>query len=261
MRLALFLLGFSVLTACGGSDDKPQTAPIAVLPPMVNHYVSCDSFSVLPDAMLPRRLSAPSDWVVLGSSTAAGAGASKPQLSWVELLRADTVAKDAQLHNIARGGYSSYQALSSRCTVDPLRKQPDPNHNIDRALTLAADMVLLNFSSNDAALGYTAVETAANILLLRQQLADKNVALLVLSAQPRNMAPDKQQQLLELNRLLQPVLQGCYVDVYAALTAPGGGLAPTYDFGDGVHLNDAGHQLVFTAVKAALQSGQCVQLP
>lgn len=264
MRLAFFLLNLTLLTACGSGSDAP-TAPIAqpqpATPLISNSYVDCGEFSQRPDTLLPRLLSAPSDWVVMGASSAAGAGASTSANSWVALLQADAMAAQVQLQNIAAGGYSTYQALSEHCAVNTLRRQPDAQHNIDKALTFGPDLVLLSFPSNDAALGYAAVETAANILLLRGQLADKNIALLVLSAQPRNMAADKQQLLTELNRLLKPVLTGCFVDIYAALAGAQGGLSVLYDAGDGVHLNDAGHALVYAAVKAVLQSDTCVQLP
>lgn len=265
MRLVCVVFSLMFLSACGGGSDvsAPDVAQPArpVLPAINNSYVQCGEFSSQAADNLPWTLAAPSDWVVLGSSSAAGAGASKPENSWVGLLSADEVSADVLLHNIARGGYSSYQALSESCKVDVLRKQPDPEHNIDKALQLSADLVLLSFPSNDAALGYPATETAANILLLRQQLADENIALLVLSAQPRNMAADRQKQLVELNRLLKPALADCFVDVYALLAGADGGLSVQYDFGDGVHLNDAGHQLVFKAVKQVLQSGKCVELP
>jgi lysophospholipase L1-like esterase len=74
------------------------------------------------------------------------------------------------------------------------------------------------------------------------------------------MAADKQQLLLALDRLLKPVLTDCFVDIYAMLAGPDGGLSPTFDSGDGVHLNDAGHALVFNEVKAVLQQKRCVQL-
>lgn len=266
MRLALFLFGYSLLIACGGGDDaapspvNAQPLPQPVTPQINNSYVQCGEFSQTVDSMLPRQLSAPSDWVVMGSSSAAGAGASTPDKSWVKLLQTDEMAAQVQLYNIARGGYSTYQALSDQCVVSAERRQPDPLHNIDKALLLSPDLVLLSFPSNDAALDYAAAETAANILLLRQQLADKNSALLVLSAQPRNMSPEKQQLLTDLNHLLKPVLTDCFVDVYTPL-AGGSGLASAFDSGDGVHVNDAGHALIFNAVKAALQSDKCIKLP
>lgn len=263
MRLALGMFSLMLLTGCGGNSTAvPPVAmvPQPVLPLISNAYVQCGAFSHSPDEMLPRVLSVPSDWVVMGSSSAVGAGASSPENSWVELLRKDVLEAQVQLFNIARGGYSTYQALSEQCDVNTLRRQPDALHNIDKALTLGPDLVLLSFPSNDAALGYAAIETAANILLLRQQLADENTALLVLSAQPRNMAADKQQLLLDLNRLLKPVLTDCFVDIYGALAGADGGLSPLYDAGDGVHLNDAGHALVFAAVTDVLQQGRCVQL-
>lgn len=258
MRILAKCLLCCLLLACGSDDETLPSIQVEQAAVITNNYVQCGSFSQTADEALPRSLSAPSDWVVMGSSSAVGAGASTFGNSWVGLLQTDELAEDVRFHNIARGGYATYQSLSSSCVVAPSRRQPDPEHNIDLALSLGADLVILSFPSNDAALGYAASETAANILLLRQQLADKNAALLVLSSQPRNMEKDKQALLKEMNALLAPVLTDCFVDVYDALVGPDGGLSPQYDAGDGVHLNDIGHALVFEEVKSSLQSKRCV---
>jgi lysophospholipase L1-like esterase len=52
----------------------------------------------------------------------------------------------------------------------------------------------------------------------------------------------------------------CFVDVRAELTATNGGIAPAYAAGDGVHLNDAGHRIIFDRIVAALDAGACVRL-
>ncbi len=258
----VLLLG-GLLTACGsgGSSGNDGTSP---RPPVadrfVNPQVSCGDYQLTLSATLPWKLSRPSDWVVMGSSSAWGAGASSPASSWVGLLKAATVASGATIHNIAMGGHSTYSGLSTQCVVNSSRPKTVPEHNIEKALSLQPDLVILSYPSNDAAGNLPAIESAANLMLMRWQLAQKNAAVLVLSSQPRNIEKERQALLLELDRLLKPVVGPCFVELHALLADSAGNLAVQYDAGDGVHLNDAGHQVVFQAVRDRLQSRQCVDI-
>ena len=165
-----------------------------------------------------------------------------------------------QVHNIAKGGYTSYHALAGNCVVAGSRPVADPLHNIDKAFELKPDLVFLSYPSNDAVSMFTATETASNLLLVRGQLMQQGVAVVVLSAQPRNTNAAAQAALLELDLLLRPVIGGCFVELHRALVSSSGGLASQFDSGDGVHLNDAGHQVVADAVNQTLNNGRCVEL-
>lgn len=268
MQFSLFhkttVIVFAMLLSACGSGDSPSTPvevkPEPVDPPFSNDRVSCGGFKVKLSQSLPIAVSPPSDWVVMGSSSAFGAGASNPDKSWVGLLKKSSIAGNATIHNIARGGHTTYQGLSSDCVVSSERPKTDPAHNLEKALELKPDVVLLSYPSNDAALGYSATESAANLLLMRWQFNQKNIPVLILSAQPRNMAKEQQQKLLELDQLLRPLVGPCYVDLYQQLVGADGNLASQYNAGDGVHLNDAGHQIVFNAVSQRLADRQCVSI-
>ncbi|MFN6264011.1 MAG: SGNH/GDSL hydrolase family protein [Chromatiaceae bacterium] len=251
------------LSACGsGSTSAPDVVvpPEPTDPPFSNAKVSCGGFKVKLSQTLPWAVSPPSDWVVMGSSSAFGAGASVPEKSWVGLLKKSTVAATATIHNIARGGDLTYQALSSACVVSSDRPKTAPEHNFEKALEYKPDLVILSYPSNDIAVGYSVTEAAANLLLLRWQFAQKNIPVLVLSAQPRNIAKEQQAKLLELDSILRPLVGACYVDVYQQLVDAEGNLAAKYNAGDGVHLTDAGHQIVFDAVMQRISSRQCVSV-
>lgn len=261
-RLAVLLLAGG-LSACGSGGSSPQVTPPKP-PPVadrfVNPQVSCGDYQLTLSATLPWKLSRPSDWVVMGSSSAWGAGASSPANSWVGLLKASAEASGATIHNIAMGGHSTYSGLSTQCVVSASRPKTVPEHNIEKALSLQPDLVILSYPSNDAAGNLPALESAANLMLMRWQLAQKNAAVLVLSSQPRNIEKERQALLLELDRLLKPVVGPCFVELHALLADSAGNLAAQYDAGDGVHLSDAGHQVVFQAVRERLQSRQCVDI-
>jgi lysophospholipase L1-like esterase len=261
-RLTVLALSFG-LSACGsGSASAPDVVvpPEPADPPFTNEKVSCGGFKVKLAQTLPWAVSPPSDWVVMGSSTAFGAGASTPDKSWVGLLKKSTVAATATVHNIARGGDLTYQALSTTCVVSSDRPKPAPSHNFEKALEYKPDLVILSYPSNDIAVGYSVNEAAANLLLLRWQFSQKNIPVLIVSAQPRNIAKEQQTKLIELDSILRPLVGACYVDVYQQLVDSDGNLAEKYNAGDGVHLTDAGHQIVFDAVLQRISSRQCVSV-
>jgi acyl-CoA thioesterase-1 len=253
------------LVAC---DDTTTTLPEVVSPgaaakPVwpVNTLVHCEDLNIrqVIDAAIP--VLHPQVWLVMGSSSAAGAGASRYGKSWAGRLTADVALTAAKLVNIAGGGYSSYQALSADCDVSHLRPVTDPQRNVDKAIELLADIVIISFPSNDAALGFSADETAVNILLMRARLAQHNIPVLVLSAQPRAIATNKQAQLRRFNQVMQPLMGPCFINVFDALAAADLRILPQFDSGDGVHLNDAGHDVVYQALLNRLNEGSCVAVP
>lgn len=251
-----------VLSACDGVKVVADSGSgsIIVTPSLKNDKVNCGDFSLNPPQSLPYRLQNVQDWVIMGSSSAAGAGASRPANSWVGLLADELAAKGVRIHNIAKGGHTTYQALSTRCTVSATRFQPDPAHNIDLALSLKPDLVILQYPSNDQALDYAEQEPVVNLLRLRSEFLAAGVPVIILSSQPRNMALARQQKLVRFNELMEPLAKPCFASAFAELKTQVASLNPDYDSGDGVHVNDAGHALIFNAVMNTLNTKQCIDL-
>lgn len=261
MKKLCVFVSFLALAACNGVNVVIDTGTgNAVLPALKNDLVACGEFNLNPLQNLPYRLDKAQDWVVMGSSSAAGAGASHPTKSWVGLLTNELAAKGVRVHNIAKGGHTTYQALSARCSVSASRLQPDPQHNIDHALSLKPDLVILNYPSNDQHLGYGEQEPVVNLLRLRSEFLAAGVPVIILAAQPRNIELSRQQKLVTFNQLMEPYAKPCYASAFDALKLQVATLNPNYDSGDGVHLNDAGHSLIFNAVIDTLNSKKCIDL-
>lgn len=236
-RLSILVLAL-LLAACGGGGGAATPA----VPPA------------------PPALVAPGTWVVLGSSSAAGQGAS-PGQSWVERLQAGQLARQVTVSNIARGGTLTWQALSTASVPPVGRPRPDPAVNIDRALAASPRLVLLSFPTNDMAADYTAAETVADLDTLRAAAAAAGAASLVLGVQPRDGLDLAQRAVLaEVNLGLAAAAGPCFVGLFAALADANGNIATSYAAGDGVHLNDAGHAVVLQRVLAVLDGGRCVRL-
>lgn len=232
---ALSMLALACLTgagaACGGGDG-------AATPPRA----------------------APGAWAVLGSSTAAGVGAT-PGQGWVALLTGTVQAQGVTLTHQARSGLVTTQALPVGTPLAPGRAAPDPTVNIDRALTLSPRLVILSFPTNDAVAGVPAAETVGHWRLIGQRATQAGAATLVLSTQPRSGLDAAQQATLdETDSLAADAFGACFVALRAALSDAQGRIAPAFSAGDGIHLNDAGHRLVFELVNAALADGHCVRV-
>lgn len=228
--LALALM----LSACGGGGGGAEPA---TEPPQVT----------------------PGRWVLLGSSTALGAGATGQQ-GWAQQLAAELPALGASLSNLAVGGSTTYAARPSGDLPPAGRAAPDPAGNVDAALALAPRLLLLAYPGNDTALGLSADETVANLGRVRAHAQARGVAVLVLGTQPRQLSEAGLARLAEIDRRLARLAGECFVELRSGLAGPDGRLAADRDAGDGVHPNDAGHALILARVRARLRSGRCVRL-
>ena len=237
MRLALAGL-LMVLTSCGGGGgrgDDREAEPADV---------------------------GPGTWVVLGSSSAAGTGVGAGTgAAWVDLLAEQLKPHGVVIRNLARPGLRSSQALPAGTPLPAGYAPPDPTANIDRATASHPTLVVLAFPTNDAVAGIKAAETVSYWQMIRDRAAQAGSPTLVVGTQPRDGLDAKQRATLdESDRLAARAFGGCYVPVRAALSDTWGHIAAPLSAGDGIHLNDAGHRVVFDRVAAALASGRCVRL-
>ena len=199
-------------------------------------------------------------WVVLGSSSAAGVGAGRNN-GWVALLTSTANALLSPMNNLARSGAVTFQALPAASARPADRPATVASMDIDGVLAGAPGLLILAFPSNDAMAGYAASETIANLLTLRAKALAANVPVLLVSSQPRDDASAAQRAtMIEVDRALAANAAACFVDVRVALSGAEGRIASELSAGDGVHLNDAGHQRVFELVSATITAGRCAGL-
>ncbi|MEY4427173.1 MAG: hypothetical protein RL535_1471 [Pseudomonadota bacterium] len=198
---------------------------------------------------------------VLGSSTAAGTGASQASRSWVGLLQTWlTKSKAGTIINLATPGVLSTSALCTQQINSNISELISPTRNIDRALKLGATRFILAFPSNDTTNGMTAEQTISNFLDMRQCAQSNDKALVaVMSSLPRDGLTKQQSATIsQIDAALRKEFGGCYIDVKSALTdASNEHIRHDLSAGDGVHFNDAGHAIIFTAVKRFMESGKC----
>ncbi len=205
--------------------------------------------AIADDALLPDSLRI----VVLGSSTAAGAGASTKDSAWVWRYRQwlSDINPAYEVINLAVGGYTSYHLQPSGYTAPSGRPEPDTLHNISTALSLNPSAVIINLPSNDAASNFTILEQSDNFERIAQEAAFSFVPIWVCTTQPRNLTEAKQQNLITMRDWIRNRFADFTLDFWTDLALEDGSMNPVFNAGDGVHLNDDGHALLFSRVRDA----------
>lgn len=195
--------------------------------------------------------------VVLGSSTSEGAGATAGN-SWVNKYRTylKGLNSENEVINLAKGGYTSYHIMATG-NVAPGKQNPDVDRNITKALSLAPDVIIINMPTNDAAYDYTVAETMANFAAVIALATAENVPVYISTSQGRNfpwpanpaVSDAKRALLIELTAQINAAYGTKALDFWSTITNTDGTINSLYDSGDGIHLNDAGHDILYNRVK------------
>lgn len=213
--------------------------------------------------------------VVLGSSTAAGAGVTDSNRAWVNQYRTYLQSLDPTntVTNLAKGGYTT-------CAIMPTGTEPyntgahilevDEERNITKALSLSPNAIIINMPTNDVSNGIpvaTQLEHFATIIDLAKAAG---VKVWITTSQPHNYGeeyngpytednqPDyykqtARDQFKELTDSIKSIYKEFALDFYTPIATEDGYsfIRPEYDSGDGVHLNDEAHDILFNIVKEA----------
>lgn len=212
-----------------------------------------EEFSFLPVSSIygdSLNCSKPFTIVILGSSTAVGTGASPIDSSWVNKLE-DYVKSKHPLNrviNLAKGGYTTYQVLRPNGYRPPRnRPKPDRYRNISRALTYDPDLIIINLPSNDATAGYTLQEQKNNYEAAMDIANDHNIPVWVTTTQPRNnLSTSRMDNLIAMRDWTFTRFEEKAIDFWTTLANNNGTINSIYGSGDGIHLNKAGHLILFT---------------
>lgn len=192
--------------------------------------------------------------VVIGSSTAAGFGATTGN-AWVERVRAvaATACPQVTITNLAVSGSVTWQGLPvDRGPTPAGRPAPRPGTNLDAALALGPTLVFIQYPSNDAANSYPLTETLANHGILRDGVRAAGATDVILGPFPRGFTDAAQIALMtDLRDALPAVGAPRYLELWTDLAAADDQVKAAYAYGDGIHLNDAGHALIAAKVLAS----------
>jgi len=190
--------------------------------------------------------------VVLGSSTAAGTGPTSLDSAWVWLYRDTIFQNDTRftVTNLARGGFTTYNILPTGSSIATgINQTIDIERNITEALSLNPNAVIINLPSNDAANSYSVEDQLANYDLILEELDVLEIPYWIATPQPRNGFSDDQKQIqLDMRNSTFARFGQFAIDFWNELEDGDSNVDSSFDSGDGVHLNNAGHRLLLERV-------------
>lgn len=197
---------------------------------------------------------------VLGSSTAAGQGASSLAKSWVGMLTSWAEKQQGQsVRNFAISGALTSSAVCASQITAEAQESVRPLQSADRAILSGATHLLLSFPSNDATAGVAVSATLSNLLGIKRCAESAGLKVAVLSTLPRSGLSAEQKKAISLvEKQLRLKFGACYIDVYPSLAEQATAEpARALSAGDGVHYNDRGHAVIYAAVRRFVESGSC----
>ena len=203
------------------------------------------AWPVMPAPICPE----PYKIVTLGSSTTAGTGASPLDSSWVNKFRrfAQQQNSSVEVINLGNGGYNTYHVNPTGFVPPTDRPSPDVTKNITAALALNPDAIIINLPSNDAASAYPILETQNNFNRIVAAADAKAVPVWITTSQPRNNLGASQTNSLFLMRdWVNQRFGNKAIDFWTNLANADGTINANYNSGDGIHLNNQGHHLIFS---------------
>lgn len=197
---------------------------------------------------------------LVGSSTAAGVGASSPNSSWAGLLSSWQVQTGrGRILNLAEPGALTSTGLCVKDRLVNSAPARSPRNSVETALALGSKRIILSFPSNDLVAGWPASRTLENVARMAACARAAGATIAVMSSLPRaHLTPAQLKTMAEINQALRKTYGACFLDVHTALADAGSiDARPEYSAGDGIHFNDEGHRVLYVQVRDFLESGRC----
>jgi len=190
--------------------------------------------------------------VVIGSSTAAGYGASVRDSCWVAKLRNKLVAdnKRFKVINLGVGGYTTYKLMPNGYVSTAARRpEVDTNKNVTAALKYHPALIIINLPSNDIASDFRDEEILSNYRVMVRTIASSKVEYIITGSQPRNFPTIEQRKRLKVIHDKMIKEYSTHLDDYLnKVSTPTFGILRKYSAGDGIHLNNAGHRIIYQSI-------------
>ncbi|NWF89888.1 MAG: SGNH/GDSL hydrolase family protein, partial [Ignavibacteriaceae bacterium] len=188
--------------------------------------------------------------VVLGSSTAAGVGPSSYDSAWVWRYRNYLFERNTtfKVINLAVGGYTTYDIMPTGFIPPANRPTPKITNNISKAVTYNPDALIINLPSNDVSMGYSISEQLSNYDTILTAAHNYNIPVWVTTTQPRNFSSAQILKQIEMRDSTFSRFGEKAIDFWTTIADAVGRIDPLYDAGDGIHLNDKAHAILFNRV-------------
>src|SRR6476620_9060778 len=192
---------------------------------------------------------------ILGSSSAEGLGASKKDSSWVGRLsyhykKIEPVIDT--LYNLAKRGKDPYYAMPSSYTPQVGRSLPNKDSNVTRAVKLNGKYLIVSFSSNNYDV-FSFAEIHMTLKTIRDSALKAGIVCFISSSQPRTQFDAAGR--LKLKQVKDSIIKwfgDAAINFFDPVVDPSDlSILAKYRYsGDGIHLNDLGHRVLFEQVLA-----------
>ncbi len=190
--------------------------------------------------------------VILGSSTAAGTGPLSSDSTWVNRYRKflQNINPNNLVTNLAIGGTTTYHIMPDWFAPPPNRPASNPNNNVSQAVALGADAVIVNMPSNDASNYFGIDEQMFNFQTIAAVADSANIPVWVCTTQPKTPFGATQDAIqIGVRDSIFSTFGNMAIDFWNGIALPSNDIDPIFDSGDGTHLNDAAHGILFGRVR------------
>ncbi len=190
--------------------------------------------------------------VILGSSTAAGTGASPSSNSWAAKFTSyfNSLSVGNSVDNLAFSGYTTYNILPTGSTV-PTGFTVGTGSNITAAISRNPCAIIINMPSNDEANNISIATQQSNWEIIATSAQNANIPIWVTTTQPREWPLTNQGRLnlMTMRDWLTTRFGANSIDFWTTVANADGTVNPIYN-SDGVHVNNLGHDLFYNRVRA-----------
>lgn len=201
--------------------------------------------------------------VVIGSSTAEGIGASSPEFAWVNLYAKALFQQDTRINviNYGKGGYTTYHVLPTGTSIpSEIGVTIDTDRNITKAISNNPIGIIVNLPSNDTANGYPVADQLNNFATLYNEAVINAIPIWFTTTQPRNFgSPTQIQHQIDVRDAIISTYGTYSIDFWTDIADTDGNILGNLDYGDGVHLNDSGHTILYNKVLGKdIENADCI---
>jgi len=116
--------------------------------------------------------------------------------------------------------------------------------------------------SNDTYNGYTASAQLENYNALNNKCNTNSVGLWIATPQPRDFGTAKLQTQIEVKDAVLTIYTNKAIDFWNGIAETDGTILSELSYGDGIHLNDSGHDVLFNkALSKNIDATTCITIP
>ncbi|MBC7397583.1 MAG: SGNH/GDSL hydrolase family protein [Bdellovibrionales bacterium] len=252
------------ISACDFQGLGNQSSSALDLNQVISAGVSPTPPPVLPPVPTPGASASSFKIVIIGSSTAAGTGASSYANSWVSKMYTDLnylAGVTLIQNNLALGGLNSSNLATTGMA----------DRNITKALSLNPSLIIVALTGgNDLSSGVSETTYFSNLDDIKSAALARHVPIFFTGTSPKTAVTyDQRQELKTWNEgmlvreascttPLQDHYSPCFINVFMGLADPSTLMInSTYAYGDGTHLNDRGHAYYESVVLPVVKEYLC----